>query len=36
MMSDWWAITVSVTAAMLIGKVLSWGGGWLQTLLGGG
>jgi hypothetical protein len=28
--SDWWAITVTVTAAMLIGKALSW----LQTLLG--
>jgi len=34
-MSDWWAIAVAVTAAMLIGKALSWGG-WLQTLLGGG
>jgi len=29
-MSDGWAITVTVTAAMLIGKALSW----LQTLLG--
>ena len=29
-MSDWWVITVTVTAAMLIGKTLSW----LQTLLG--
>ena len=29
-MSDWWAITVTITAAMLIGKALSW----LQTLLG--
>jgi hypothetical protein len=29
-MSDWWAITVTVTAAMLIGKALSW----LQTMLG--
>jgi hypothetical protein len=29
-MSDWWTMTVSVTAAMLIGKTLSW----LQTLLG--
>ena len=28
--SDRWAITVTVTAAMLIGKALSW----LQTLLG--
>ena len=31
-MSDWWAITVTITAAMLIGKALSW----LQTLLGFG
>jgi len=31
-MSDWWAITVTVTAVMLIGKALSW----LQTLLGAG
>jgi hypothetical protein len=29
-MSDWWAITVTVTAVMLIGKALSW----LQTPLG--
>jgi hypothetical protein len=29
-MTDWWTMTVTVTAAMLIGKVLSW----LQTLLG--
>jgi hypothetical protein len=29
-MSDWWMLTVTVTAAMLIGKALSW----LQTLLG--
>jgi hypothetical protein len=28
-MSDWWTMTVAVTAAMLIGKALSW----LQTLL---
>jgi hypothetical protein len=31
-MSDWWVITMAVTAAMLIGKALSW----LQTLLGVG
>jgi len=35
-MSDWWAITVAVAAAMLLGKALSWGGSWLQTLLGAG
>jgi hypothetical protein len=35
-MSDWWAIAVTVTVVMLIGKVLSWGGSWLQILLGGG
>jgi hypothetical protein len=29
-MSDWWTMTVTVTAAMLTGKALSW----LQTLLG--
>jgi len=28
-MSDWWTMTVTVTAAMLIGKALSW----LQTFL---
>ena len=34
-MSDWWAMAVAVTAAMLITKALSWGS-WLQTLLRGG
>ena len=29
-MNDWLTMTVTVTAAMLIGKALSW----LQTLLG--
>jgi hypothetical protein len=29
-MSDWWTITVTVTAAMLIGKAMSWGSTWLQ------
>ena len=36
MLSDWWAITVTITAAMLIGKAMSWGSTWLQTLLGVG
>ena len=35
-MSDWWAMTVAVGAAMLIGKAVSWGGNWIQTLLGVG
>jgi hypothetical protein len=35
-MSDWWVITVTVAAAMLIGKALSRGAVWLQILLGVG
>ena len=35
-MSDWWAITVTVAAALLIGWVLSWAGNLLQAFLGGG
>jgi hypothetical protein len=35
-MSDWWAMTVTLGAVMLLGMLLSWGGVRLQALLGVG
>jgi len=32
-MSDWWVMTVTLGAVMLLGMLLSQGGVWLQTLL---